>query len=317
MKRIVVDAPARLHFGLLGAPVGKGGRIGSLGLTVEGPRLVLEAEPAHGLEVEGPQAERVRAAAELFRDRVNLTAGARFTVREAIPEHVGLGSGTQIVLATAAALSRLHGIPGDVAEWCAALGRGRRSGIGAHAFRLGGFLLDAGRDEGGPMPPPLVFRQPFPEEWAALVVLPRSGRGVSGDEEEGIFETMPPPPEALMERLSGIVLMRLLPALLERDLVSFSAALEAIQEGVGRCFEAMQGDLYHPLSLPLVRWLRAAGAKGVGQSSWGPAVYALTPDAAAAQSLARRLRESGPASAALDIRILRARNHGAEIRDSS
>ena len=311
--RVRVTSGARLHFGLLGAPASRGNRIGSLGLTVEHPRVVLEAERAGALEVEGPQAERVRHLAAAFLDRVGISAGARLRVVEAIPEHVGLGSGTQTALAVAAALSRLHGLAGDVPAWCAALGRARRSGIGAHAFRLGGFLLDAGRADGGQAPPPLVFRQPFPEEWGLLAVVPAAGRGVSGSEEERVFEELPRPPEALLDRLCGLILMRLVPALLERDLRAFGTALESVQEGVGRCFENVQGGLYHPQAVPIVRWLRGAGGVGVGQSSWGPAVYALAPTEAAARALAGGLRERGPFVPGTGLFLMRPRNRGAEV----
>ncbi|MEE9230601.1 MAG: beta-ribofuranosylaminobenzene 5'-phosphate synthase family protein [Acidobacteriota bacterium] len=313
MPRVTVKASARLHFGLMNVRPGKGVRFGSLGLAIEGPAWVLEAEPSDDLEVEGMQAERVRRVAAAFLDTSRLRGGARIRVRQAIPDHVGLGSGTQMSLAVAAALSRLHDRPEDVYGWCNSLGRGRRSGIGVHAFRFGGFLLDAGHAEGRPSPPPLIFRQPFPEEWGIIAAIPREGRGVSGHEEERIFSKQPDPSEALLEHLSGMILMRLLPALLERDLKMFGASLEKIQDAVGAVFREAQGDLYHSQAEPLVRWLRQAGAHGVGQSSWGPCVYALTPDPASAQDLAERLLEDGPSGARYDVRLLRPRNHGAEV----
>jgi beta-RFAP synthase len=296
---------------------GKGVRFGSLGLAVEQPRWVLEAEPAEALEVEGRQAERVRRAAAAFLEAVGIPGGARLRVRQDIPDHVGLGSGTQLALAAAAALAHLNDLPEDVPAWCAMLGRGRRSGIGAHAFRLGGFLLDAGHAEGRPSPPLLVFRQPFPEEWGIIAAIPREGRGVSGEEEERLFCEQPAPSEALLEHLSGTILMRLLPALLERDLTAFGASLERIQEGVGTVFQEAQGGLYHPQAASLVGWLRKAGACGVGQSSWGPCVYALTPDQRSAQKLAERLLEEGPSRAEYDVRLVRPRNHGAGVEVQS
>ncbi|NIQ97303.1 MAG: GHMP kinase, partial [Desulfuromonadales bacterium] len=66
------------------------------------------------------------------------------TVEEAIPEHVGLGSGTQLGLAVAAAMTRLHGLELDSSELLRRLDRGLRSGIGIGAFRMGGVLLDGG-----------------------------------------------------------------------------------------------------------------------------------------------------------------------------
>ncbi|MEE9219822.1 MAG: beta-ribofuranosylaminobenzene 5'-phosphate synthase family protein [Acidobacteriota bacterium] len=316
MSRFRVSAPARLHFGLLDAKPGKGVRFGSLGLAVEEPRLVLEAEPAGRLEVEGPQAGRVRAAAASFIDAAGILGGARIRVRETIPDHVGLGSGTQVALATALAIARLHGLQEDLVGWCRMLGRGRRSGIGTHAFRLGGFLLDAGHAEDRLSLPPLVFRQPFPGEWRIVAVIAREGRGVSGEEEERLFAAQPDSPISLLDRLSGIILMQLLPALLERDLPAFGLALEKIQEGVGSLYQEAQGGLYHPVACPWVRWLREAGCSGVGQSSWGPCVYAFTPDHGSAYELAARARREGPEPGA-DVRVLQARNHGAEVDETT
>jgi predicted sugar kinase len=52
----------------------------------------------------------------------------------------------------------------------------------------------------------------------------------------------------------------------------------------------------------------------VGQSSWGPCVYAFTPDRAAAEAMLHRFRAEAPGAEECDFRLLRPRNRGAEIR---
>jgi predicted sugar kinase len=85
--------------------------------------------------------------------------------------------------------------------------------------------------------------------------------------------------------------MRLLPALAEADLAEFGTALSEVQRVTGGWFAEAQGGVFAPgQSAELVGRLREWGATGVGQSSWGPAVYGLVGDARAAATLAERAR---------------------------
>ena len=63
----------------------------------------------------------------------------------------------------------------------------------------------------------------------------------------------------------------------------------------------------------LVAWLRAAGVAGVGQSSWGPTVFALTESQSTAEELARRLVEQCPQELA-EVSIAACDNRGATLR---
>jgi predicted sugar kinase len=86
--------------------------------------------------------------------------------------------------------------------------------------------------------------------------------------------------------------MQLLPALVEGDLINFGSALSAVQRITGAWFAAEQGGTFAPgAGTRLVQCLAAWGAAGVGQSSWGPAVYGVVEGDAAAEDLARRAGE--------------------------
>ena len=68
-------------------------------------------------------------------------------------------------------------------------------------------------------------------------------------------------------------------------------ALSAIQAITGRWFAPVQGGTFAPgPSEELVRRMREWGASGVGQSSWGPAVYGIVDGEDAGVRLAERVR---------------------------
>jgi len=93
--------------------------------------------------------------------------------------------------------------------------------------------------------------------------------------------------------------MQLLPALAEADLMGFGVALEEVQRITGGWFAPVQGGVFAPgETRDVVERLREGGAVGVGQSSWGPAVYGIVGDAVAARALADRVRGAlGPGGA--------------------
>src|SRR5207247_8287192 len=105
------------------------------------------------------------------------------------------------------------------------------------------------------------------------------------------FARLPQPRERDVERVAHLVLMALLPALAEADLATFGATLSEIQALTGRWFASVQGGTFAPgPSEELVRRMARWGAAGVGQSSWGPAVYGIVDGEEAGVGLADRGR---------------------------
>jgi len=317
---VAVEAPARLHFGMLDLRGSLGRRFGGMGAAVPTPSLLLEAAPADTLVAEGPEQERVLDFARRYLSFHELAVGARLRVARPLPAHAGLGSGTQLALATARALAELYGLPTDVAALARAVRRARRSAIGTWTFAAGGFVLEGGRRDSGDAPAPLLARLPIPPSWRCVIAVPRAAPGVSGEAEAAAFARLPPPPEREAERVAHIVLMQLLPALAEGDLATFGAALTAVQHVTGRWFAPVQGGAFAPgASAALVRRMAEWGAPGVGQSSWGPAVYGIVDGPEAAATLAARVREvadglvfeGGFASEGARVRVRRgAESHG-------
>jgi beta-RFAP synthase len=286
---VFIEAAARLHFGVLDLRGDLGRRFGGLGAAVPAPSLLLEVTTDRRLSAHGPDAARARQFAERFLAHHGLSAGARLTVHRAIPPHSGLGSGTQLGLAVGRALATLHGLPDDVPELARAVGRGVRSAIGTWTFALGGFIVEGGRRPVGDTIAPLLARFPFPDAWRCVVAVPDGAPGLSGEAEAAAFERLPPPAEREVERVAHLVLMQLLPALAEADLTGFGQALTEIQRITGGWFAPAQGGAFAPgPSEALIGKLASWGAAGVGQSSWGPAVYGVVGSDDEARALAAR-----------------------------
>ncbi len=290
-RAVFVEASARLHLGLLDLRGDLGRRFGGIGAALESPALRLEARRATAPSADGPASERVLEYAGIAASRLGLDGRAAFRVHEALPPHSGLGSGTQLALATAQALALLDGRSLEAAALSEATGRARRSAIGTWAFAKGGFLLEGGRRFSEDGPAPLLMQRPLPPSWRCVVAIPDVSRGLSGRDEDQAFRDLPPPSAELTARVAHVVLMQVLPALVETDLPAFGRGVTEVQRLVGEMFRPVQGDRFaHPMCGALVEALLADGAAGAGQSSWGPAVFGLAADAAEAHHLADRVR---------------------------
>jgi beta-RFAP synthase len=214
----------------------------------------------------------------------------RWELRETLPPHAGLGSGTQLGLAVARALALLAG-EGNISapELARRTGRGGRSAIGLYGFEQGGLLIEGGKTADAAISP-LVARAAIPPLWRFVLIQPRGAQGLSGAEERQGFARLPGMPAATTNRLCRLALLNLLPAALEERFDDFSEALYEFGRLVGDYFAPVQGGVYaDPQMRRLVPRLRARGIHGIGQSSWGPTLFVLCPSAASAQALVQEL----------------------------
>ncbi len=325
----LVRTASRLHFGLLslaeegawldrhGQPTFPARRFGGVGLMVEQPGVAVRAEPAREWSARGLLSERALDVARCFVAGL-VPAGPEerppqcLTVEQAAPEHVGLGTGTQLALAVGRALALAWGLSCDARALADRVGRGARSALGTCGFERGGFLVEAGKGPAGGLAP-LVARLDFPADWRVLLVLPgHGGEGLHGAGEQRAFAHLAERgAPGQTEALCRLVLLGMLPALAEADLAAFGEALYDFNARVGESFAPVQGGAYAtPHVAALVEYLRGQGAWGVGQSSWGPTVFAVLGDEDQATALGHRLRTRfglGPAC----VVVTRARNRGA------
>ena len=169
------------------------------------------------------------------------------------------------------------------------LERGRRSAVGVHGFLAGGLIVEAGKMPGDVLAP-LVARIALPREWRFVLVTPQQTKGIAGDAERRAFETLPPVPATTTERLCQEILLGLIPAATAGDLPAFGESLSRYNRSAGECFATAQGGAFSGgVVEQLVEKIRGMGVAGVGQSSWGPTVFALTANEEQAESLVESL----------------------------
>jgi beta-ribofuranosylaminobenzene 5'-phosphate synthase len=326
---VSVDAPARLHLGFLDPSGSLGRRFGSIGLVIDGPATQVEISAATVDTVlaatPAAQVELARASASLQRLRAHTgrRAPLHLCLRQVLPPHAGLGSGTQLALAIGHAFARWHGLDVDAATLAAWLGRGLRSGVGIAGFEQGGLLVDGGPGADG-RPAPLLSRVDLPAAWRVMLVQDMRLQGLSGGDEKQALVELPPLTQPAAADVCHQVLMRILPGAALGEFAAFAAGVTQVQRVLGEHFApAQQGRAFTSDAVGrLVQWLGNVDLDGqaaraaIGQSSWGPTGFAVLPSQASAEALLLAARAAGVVDAGLDVRIVAARNHGAVVHDA-
>jgi len=290
-----ITAGSRLHFGLLSFGQASGPQYGGAGVMVARPTLIVSFLPAERFEVSGPLPERTRAMVQHVARRLDLAElpAIRVEVESCPPQHSGLGVGTQLGLCLARGVAEMLGRRLDDAVALArTAGRGKRSWVGTYGFLHGGLVYEGGQNLQTPgSPAPLLERVALPKDWRFVLVRRQQASGLSGTTEQDAFASLPPVSSSTTSALRRELEDQLLPAAGDGDLERFGQSVYRYGRMAGECFAARQGGPYAGRKVAeLVEWLRAQGVKGVGQSSWGPTVFALVGDETEAQELVEHVR---------------------------
>jgi beta-ribofuranosylaminobenzene 5'-phosphate synthase len=297
--KVYVKSPSRLHFTLIDLNGGLGRIDGGVGVALNYPNVILEAFKADSIIIEGLIADRVKRLAEKFVKAMNINEGFKINVKKVIPSHVGLGSSTQLSLSIASALAKLFNVKADVKRLAEVMGRGGTSGIGVAAFQYGGFIIDGGhpfkRRKGKKAflpsraakasPPPVIVRYDFPSDWFFVIALPNLPKGFHGEKEVKAFKALCPTPAYEAEKISRLILMKMLPALKEFNIKDFGEALTNLQ-----AISVSKRKLMHSIVKECIDKMLENGAYGAGQTSWGPAVYGLVKGVDEAEKLTKIIK---------------------------
>ncbi len=313
VERVSVTVPARLHLGFVDLNGGLGRRFGSLGIALDAPRTRISLRRAATLAAAGPDSERALRYLRILVDHFQVDSRLQLGVEETIPEHVGLGSGTQLSLAVGVAYCRIGGIAADIRDIAHLLERGARSSIGIATFEQGGVVLDGGRGAAD-LPPPVLSRLPFPEPWRILLIFDHARHGMHGDAEVEAFRRLPSFPADAAAHLCRLMLMVALPALVERNVDEFGAAIAELQRIIGDHFAPAQGARFMSAGVAdVLQWIESEGVCGVGQSSWGPTGFAVVGSADDAERLRRAAERRWPRASGLSFQVSRGRNRGGDV----
>lgn len=290
---VTVRTPCRLHFGMFSFGQPNRAQFGGVGAMIEPPNIEVEILPANCFAVQGSLADRTRRVVELLADRWKLASLPACDISVRSPrDHTGLGVGTQLNLAVAAGLRRFLNLADiSVEEMSAAVGRGARSAVGTHGFQMGGLIVDAGKEPGQSLGK-LAARVALPDAWRFVLFCQTNERGLAGLSEAAAFRQLRPVADEVTRKLWAIASDEILPAVERNDCRMFGDAVYRFGRLAGECFAAIQSGPFATREIQeLVDSIREFGVAGVGQSSWGPTVFAVTADEVEAGRLIDWVRE--------------------------
>ncbi|MBL6707453.1 MAG: beta-ribofuranosylaminobenzene 5'-phosphate synthase, partial [Planctomycetaceae bacterium] len=259
-RRVTVSTGSRLHFGLLTHRPKSGREFGGVGVMIDAPGWTVAA--SIGNEDSGEDSDRiiVTESAKLACPETEVRVcrivkrirqlpdshvpTLNIEVAQAIPSHRGLGSGTQLALATARATNACLGMgEASASELAELTGRGLRSAVGTWGFEYGGLIVDGGKletDSVGSM----AARLEFPPGWRFLLISPQSFSGLSGEDEVTAFRELPGMPQKMTAALCRLIVMEILPAVQTQDFNRASLALAEYGNLAGEYFAPAQGGVF-------------------------------------------------------------------------
>lgn len=326
----LVSAHARVHLGLLQLSREFGTANMGVGFALERPRWLL------GLRIARAGSDRIWGEREglqpsdefevdvclLFQKLTGIWVkpGVDAEVLEAIPSHVGLGSKTALLCGVLAAKAAAVGRPFAWPELRGLTGRGGTSGIGINTAVCGGFILDAGHGEKGTDrvlgPSAMRSGRAFPAiagrwalpEWPLLLVTLPGAKRYYGHEEALFFGRTLPLSRRESERVAGIVLFDLLPAVVAGAYEPFTAAVRELQDVA---FKTREWSAQDTRVRRVRRVAEAAGADCVALSSLGPTLVVFGRDV---KAIREALQETGEPE--VDAQLSWPRNSGIEIQST-
>lgn len=313
--KVTVKTPCRLHFTLIDLN-GNLGRIdGGVGITLRQPSTVVEAEPSAKTVIDaGDRTSELESLCGRIARKYRTKKQFKLTVRQQIPQHVGLGSSTQLYLAVAKAVTELYGITADARELAVLASRGGTSGIGVAAFEQGGFIVDCGHSYGRGMekanflpsaystarPAPVAVRLDFPD-WRVLLCIPE-GSGLHGVDELEYFRQHFPADEREPEKISRIILMKMIPSVVEKNLKEFDEAVKLMNKARSFTFPKE--------TQRLINTINKQGGRGTSMTSFGPVVFTLTDKQHTLEKIKDSINGYGR------LMETKAQNHGAVVKHS-
>jgi beta-ribofuranosylaminobenzene 5'-phosphate synthase len=331
-RQVTVSTGSRLHFGLLTHRPKSGREFGGVGVMIDSPGWTVTASATN--DISGADSDRIVVAdsaaaacpetesrvsriVERFRQLPDANVPAlNLSVTSAIPSHRGLGSGTQLALATARAINDCLDLgPASASELAELTGRGLRSAVGTWGFEAGGLIVDGGKLEADSVGS-MAARLEFPSDWRFLLIFPQNFNGLSGDEEVTAFRDLPGMPQETTDALCRLTAMEILPAIQNQDFNRAAAALAEYGFQAGEYFAPAQGGVFiDPRMQEFSRLLAENGIEGFAQTSWGPTCAALCRDDEMARQAIEVIQSSTEASH-YQFAIARPLNGGATVETS-
>lgn len=307
--RVVITSPSRIHLSLIDLNGALGRIDGGIGFGLSKPNIIVELTDEvqskdriiiQSNEEFKPLVENIirdfEKAYHVQFDRLKIEVLSMYK------PHIGLGSKTQLLLSVAKGLCVLKNIDCSAYELCKLVKRGGTSGIGYSVFEQGGFILDAGHSFGqtkekqtflpssaSNAPPALtLLRYELPQSWKVLLITLNVPSEAYDKEEINIFQKYCPIPLEDVREICHIILVKVLPSILTKNLDEFCSGVQAIQK-IG--FKKIEISLVHPKVQELIDYSLQIGAKCAVLSSFGPTVAIIEENSQKITELVEKIRD--------------------------
>ncbi len=296
---IKVSAPSHLHAGNIDLTGDLGRLYGTLGFTINYPYTALTAKRSNGIQVKGGDRDNAERYARHLIEILNISGGAEIIIESTIPRNIGLGSQTALSLAIGTALSKLYNINKiSLEEMAFKLGRGTVTALGTHGFRVGGFIIDGGfrTDKKGEMIPPLIFRQNIPNDWYFVLCIPNDPMSKIlniKEKEDEVLDQLKPMEKEESAELARLVVMNIMPAIMEKDIIAFGKAITKFNSRLGVFWSDLQDNSLYcdPIVEKGIKLMLKKGAYCACQSCWGPTFYAIVKGEDQAKLLTKEISQ--------------------------
>ncbi len=271
-KRIKIETPSRLHLGFIELNHNSDRSFGSLGLTIDKYKNVIEIYACDKFRVISENIDikkRVENIFKIFLKKYKIKV-CGFKIQKFIPQHIGLGSGTQLSLGIGLLISDFNNLKLSLDQISLLLKRGLRSGIGIESFKSGGFIVDGGKKRGTKLIPQIIINHEWPTSWKIILILDKSSLGVSGGKEIQEFKKIKKVNSDIAKNNSIALVKNILPGLVEKNFNEFTKGLEIIQRNMSKIFYPKKKKFTSLKIEKIFTFLKKNNVNGLGQTSWGP-----------------------------------------------
>ncbi len=262
-------SPARIHLGFIELDSKLPRIFGSIGLTISKFKFNIKIISSENFEVITKCSllkKRIMMVLNKFEER-NIKP-CKLIVKEIIPSHVGLGSGTQLSLSVGYLISKFNNLNMSVEEIAIFLKRGNRSGIGIQSFQNGGLAVDLGKKKNSNKLPLNLLNLKWPTGWKIILIFDVNTESIYGNNEKNEFKRIQK--KIVKNTNYSALLFKIIPGILEHDFKSFSEGIETIQSYMSKIFYNSYKKYSSNNIAKMFHFLRTNKISGFGQTSWGP-----------------------------------------------
>jgi beta-ribofuranosylaminobenzene 5'-phosphate synthase len=313
LEKLKISAPAHLHTGNFDLTGDLGRLYGTVGFAIDLP-LEVEVAKAVGIRAKDKDAYKF---AKRFVEKTRIE-GAEVHVKREIPKFVGLGFHTTLALSIGVGLSKLYGLDLNVEDVALIMGRGTITALGVYAFKTGGFIIEGGFkvDQREKMVPPLIYQSAMPKDWFFVVAIPDESRveiAKMRAKEDEILGNLKVMPKEQSDQLSRMVLVKIMPAFVEKNIKEFGEGLTAFNQKLGQFWSSYQEGTYRNKVVDGGIKLMLRHSSCACQTSWGPTFYSIVHGKAEAKRLTEELRQYLEKNGGGEAFYTKANNNGASV----